>query len=154
MIATTTLVARAIHALAAIMLALAFAPAFAQTNMIESINVSPQSGGRVLVRVTLKQPPANPPAGFTVNNPPRIALDFAGTGNAMGKNVHEVSEGDLRRINIVQAGDRTRMVLELSRPVRYDTQIEGRTVMLTLSATGAEVAAATPPGAAPVTRFA
>jgi type IV pilus assembly protein PilQ len=155
MTATMTLVARAIHALAAMMLALAFAPAFAQTNMIESINVSPQSGGRVLVRVTLKQPPANPPAGFTVNNPARIALDFAGTGNAMGKNVHEVSEGDLRRINIVQAGDRTRMVLELSRPVRYDTQIDGRTVMITLGSTSAEIAAAAPPATTGgVTRFA
>jgi type IV pilus assembly protein PilQ len=152
MTVTTPLVARAIHALAAFVLALAFAPAFAQTNMIESLNVSPQSGGRVLVRVTLRQPPANPPAGFTVNNPPRIALDFPSTGNAMGKNVHEVSEGDLRRINVVQAGDRTRMVLELSRPVRYDTQIEGRTVMITLAGTAGEVAASPPAQA--VTRFA
>ena len=107
--------------------------AHAQTNSIQSVNVSPQSGGRVLVRVTLKEPPANPPAGFTVNNPPRIALDFPNTGNAMGRNVQEVSEGDLRRINVVQAGDRTRMVLELSRAVRYDTQVDGRTVLITLA---------------------
>src|ERR687896_333616 len=154
MTSTTTLVARAIHALAAIVLALALAPAFAQTNAIESINVSPQSGGRVLVRVSLRQPPANPPAGFTVNNPPRIALDFAATGNAMGKNVHEVSEGDLRRINVVQAGDRTRMVLELSRAVRYDTQIDGRTVLITLSSTASEAAIAAAPSTPAVTRFA
>src|SRR5688572_24112379 len=129
-------------------------PAYAQTNAIESINVSPQTGGRVLVRVTLKQPPANPPAGFTVNQPPRIALDFPSTANALGRNVQEVSEGDLRRINVVQAGDRTRMVLELSRPVRYDTQIDGRTVLITLSNPASEAAAAAVPATPAVTRFA
>ena len=101
------------------------------------------------MRVTLKQPPANPPAGFTVTNPPRIALDFANTGNAMGRNVQEISEGDLRRINVVQAGERTRMVLELSRTMAYDTQVDGRTVLITLagspSATAASASAADHP---------
>ena len=142
MIAMSRLMARVFHVLAALALVGACAPAHAQNNAIESVNVSPQTGGRVVVRVTLKQPPANTPAGFVVNNPPRIALDFANTANAMGKNVHEVSEGDLRRINIVQAGDRTRMVLELARAVRYDTTVEGRTVLITLAGT-AEPAAAT-----------
>jgi type IV pilus assembly protein PilQ len=128
--------ARVVSVLAALSMFLAIASAHAQANAIEAVNVSPQPGGRVVVRVTLKQPPANPPAGFTVNNPPRIALDFAGTSNAMGKNVHDVPEGDLRRINVVQAGDRTRMVLDLARPVRYDMQVEGRTVLVTLAASG------------------
>ena len=141
MAAMTSLLKRALQALTSLALLLVLAPAYAQTNTIESVNVSPQPGGRILVRVTLKQPPANPPAGFAVSNPPRIALDFPNTANAMGKSVHEVSEGDLRRINVVQAGDRTRMVLELSRAVRYDTQIEGRTVLITLAGT-AEPAAA------------
>ena len=125
----------------ALALLVPFAHAYAQNNSIQSVNVSPQAGGRVLVRVTLKDPPANPPAGFTVNNPPRIALDFPNTGNATGRNVQEVAEGDLRRVNIVQSGDRTRMVLELSRAVRYDTQVEGRTVLITLTG-GADAAAA------------
>src|SRR5918992_800830 len=129
-------ITRVMQTLLAVALFATLSPAFAQTNAIEAINVSPQSGGRIIVRVTLKDPPATPPAGFTVNNPPRIALDFPGTLNAMGRNIQEVSEGDLRRINVVQAGDRTRMVLELSRTVRYDTQIEGRTVLITLAGAG------------------
>jgi len=136
--------ARAFQALLAFALLFAVGQSHAQTNSIESVNVSPQPGGRVLVRVTMKQPPANPPAGFTVANPPRIALDFPSTSNAMGRNVQEISEGDLRRINVVQAGDRTRMVLELSRAVRYDTQIEGRTVLITLAAAGDATAGTAP----------
>lgn len=145
MTAMTSFLTRASRALTSLALLMSCAYVYAQANSIESVDVSPQPGGRVLVRVTLKQPPANPPAGFTVNNPPRIALDFANTTNAMGRNIQEVSEGDLRRINIVQAGDRTRMVLELSRGMAYDTQIDGRTVLVTLGGSVTAAAAGTGP---------
>jgi type IV pilus assembly protein PilQ len=106
-------------------------------NSIESVNVSPQSGGKVVVRVGLKEALATPPAGFTVNNPPRIAFDFANTSNALGRNVQDVTDGDVRRINVVQAGNRTRMVLELTRALNYETQIDGKTVLITLQGTTA-----------------
>lgn len=115
-------------------------------NSIESVNVSPQSGGKVVVRIGLKEALAAPPAGFTVNNPPRLAFDFANTGNALGRNVQDVSDPDIRRINIVQAGNRTRMVLELTRALNYETQIDGKTVLITLQG-GAGAAAASGAGA-------
>ncbi|MBI3044152.1 MAG: type IV pilus secretin PilQ [Betaproteobacteria bacterium] len=132
-----------------LLLAAASFAAHAQANTIESINVSPATGGKVIVRVTLKDAPASPPAGFTVNNPPRIAFDFPNTGSALGRSAQEVGEGDLRSINVVQAGDRTRLVLNLSRATSYDTQIEGRALLITLQ--GA-VAAGGPAGM--TTRFA
>jgi type IV pilus assembly protein PilQ len=133
-------------ALVALALCAAVGAAHAQTtNSIQSINVSAQSGGRILVRVTMKDPPSNPPAGFSVNNPPRIALDFPNTSNGMGKNTQDVAEGDLRRINVVQAGDRTRLVLELGRAVPYDTQIDGRSILVTLAGTADAQAAAGAP---------
>ena len=75
----------------------------AETNRIEAINVAGQQGGQVLVKITMSQPLANPPAGFSVNNPPRIALDFPNTVNGLGRNSQDVKEGDLRSLNIVQA---------------------------------------------------
>ncbi len=146
MTAMTNLTARVLNTLAALALLLVWGHAFAQTNSIQAVNVSAQPGGRILVRVTMKEPPSNPPAGFSVNNPPRIALDFPNTSNAMGRTSQEVAEGDLRRINVVQAGDRTRMVLELGRAVTYDTQIDGRTILITLAG-GAEktIAGSAPP---------
>ncbi|HTD91500.1 MAG TPA: type IV pilus secretin PilQ [Burkholderiales bacterium] len=101
-------------------------------NSIESVNVSPQSGGKVIIRVGLKEALTTAPAGFTVNNPPRLAFDFANTGNALGRNVENISDGDVRRINIVQAGDRTRMVMELTRALNYETQLDGKTLLITL----------------------
>jgi type IV pilus assembly protein PilQ len=128
-------------------LATAQTPA-ATANLIETINVAGQQGGNVVVRITLKEALGNPPAGFTINNPPRIAFDFPGTGNGLGKSVQEVGDGDLRNMNIVQAGDRTRLVMNLSKPLGYDTRVDGKTVIITLQG-AAGATAATP--ATPVT---
>jgi len=133
-----------LHGILALLLASASMSVFAQANAIEAINVSPAAGGKVVVKVTLKQAPTNAPAGFTINNPPRIAFDFPNTGSALGRSTQEVGEGDLRSINVVQAGDRTRLVFNLSRASSYDTQIDGRSLLITLQGTAA---AAGPTGA-------
>jgi type IV pilus assembly protein PilQ len=134
----------ALQGVLALLLACASPAAHAQANSIESINVSPATGGRVVVRVTLKQAPAGLPAGFTVTNPPRIAFDFLNTTSALGRSTQEVTEGDLRSFNVVQAGDRTRLVLNLSRVTGYDTQIDGRALLITLQGAAA---VASPAGA-------
>jgi type IV pilus assembly protein PilQ len=115
-------------------------------NAIESMNVT-QQGGTVIVKVNLKEEPANPPAGFTVANPPRVALDFAGTVNALGRNSQDVGQGDLRSINVVQVGDRSRMVLNLKGPVTYDTRVDGKSVIVSLTPTAASSSGATPSAA-------
>ncbi|MBI1965477.1 MAG: type IV pilus secretin PilQ [Betaproteobacteria bacterium] len=140
----TGLISSILRVATALLLGAASVAAYAQANSIEAINVSPQAGGKVVIKVTMKQAPASPPAGFTINNPPRIAFDFPNTGSALGRGTQEVGEGDLRSFNVVQAGDRTRLVLNLARVSSYDTQIEGRALLITLQGAGA---AASPAGA-------
>jgi type IV pilus assembly protein PilQ len=101
-------------------------------NGIEAITVAGQQGGNLVVKITLRQPLANPPAGFTINNPPRIAFDFPNTENALGKNSQEVGDGDLRNLNIVQAGGRTRVVMNLAKSMGYETKVDGKSVLITL----------------------
>ena len=113
-----------------------------QANGIEAIAVAGQQGGNIVVKITLRQPLANPPAGFTINNPPRIAFDFPDTDNALGKTTQEVGDGELRNMNIVQAGGRTRLVMNLAKPVGYDTKIDGKTVLITLQTSAPSTAGA------------
>ena len=101
-------------------------------NAIESVTTQSLPGGKVIVKFRLKQAPANPPGTFSVNTPARIALDFAETTNATGKSTMEFREGELRNLNIVQAGNRTRVVMSLNRIVPYETKVEGKTLLLTL----------------------
>jgi type IV pilus assembly protein PilQ len=77
-----------------------------------------------------------------VNNPPRVALDFPNTANGLGKSTQDVNQGDLRTIRFGQSGGRTRVVFNLARMLKYDTTLEGNTVVVTLQGGGATAAAA------------
>jgi len=112
------------------------------SNTVQSVETTTLPGGKVVVRVTLKNALTAIPAGFTIGNPPRIALDLPDTGNAMGRNTVEANIGPLSSVNVVQAGTRTRLVLNLNKSVGYDAQIDGKSLLVALGDAGA--------GAAPV----
>ena len=104
----------------------------AASNAIEAINVARQ-GNEVAVKIDLKEALAVPPAGFSVTNPAKVALDFPLTANGLGKNTQVINEGDLSSVNIVQVGDRTRLVLNLVKSLNYSTRVDGKSVYVTLS---------------------
>ena len=116
--------------------------------VIESVSGSVQSGTEV-VRIDLSQPLTAAPAGFAIQSPARIALDFPGVSNGMGRSTVEVNQGNMRSVSVVQAGDRTRVVLNLKQATTYKTQIQGKTLLVLLDTIGAQAQAV----AAPVTAF-
>lgn len=120
---------------AVLVLALANNAAMAQENAIESITAS-QQGSNVVVNIAMKNAPTKLPIGFSITNPSRIALDFGATMNATGKSSQDVNLGDLRAINVVQAGERTRLVLNLKRPLNYAAAIDGKSVIVTVEGSG------------------
>lgn len=106
------------------------------SNAIESINVTQQAGS-VVVKLDLKEAlPAVPPS-FTVANPARIAIDLPGTANGLGRSSQTFNEGMLRSVNFVQTGDKTRLVLNLNHNAASDIRLEGNSILITLSGTGA-----------------
>jgi len=111
-------------------------PASAQVagkeNAIEGLQVARQ-GNEIAVRIDLREPLAELPASFAIAAPAKIALDFPSTVNALGKNSQVINEGDLRSVNVVQVGERTRMVLNLIQKMNYKTRLDGRSLYLTLS---------------------
>nr|WP_229505674.1 type IV pilus secretin PilQ [Massilia genomosp. 1] len=119
------------------LLALAFGAnsAMAQENAIESITAN-QQGSNVVVNVAMKNAPTKLPIGFSITNPTRIALDFGATVNATGKTAQDVNLADVRGINVVQAGARTRLVLNLKRPLNYATAIDGKSIIVTIDGSG------------------
>jgi type IV pilus assembly protein PilQ len=101
-------------------------------NAISNIDVTSAQGGKVIVKITTREALANPPVGFSINNPPRVAFDFPNTVNGLGKSSQEVGNTELRSIRLGQSGGRTRVVLNLVRPIKYDAQIDGKTLVVTL----------------------
>jgi type IV pilus assembly protein PilQ len=136
--------------LAAFALALATPLAWGQgaKNAVESIDFSSVQGGKIVVRIGLREPLAAAPQGFAVTNPPRIAIDLPETSNAMNRSHVEAGEGDLRSVTLVQAGTRTRLVMNLTRTVPYTQAIEGKQLVVTLEG-GAVASSGAPVANAP-----
>ncbi len=114
---------------------------FAQT-AIESVSGSVQGGSEV-IRIDLSQALSAVPSGFTIQSPARIALDFPGVSNAMGRSTVEINQGNLRSVSVVQAGDRTRVVVNLKQPTAYRAQIQGKSLLVVLDTVAAAAPAAT-----------
>jgi len=111
---------------------IATSAAWAQ-NTIQSITSSQQAGTEV-VRIELTEPLAGIPNGFSTQAPPRIAIDLPGVSNAIGRNLIEINQGNLRSVNVAQAGDRTRLVLNLKSASGYRAQLQGKALVLVLDA--------------------
>jgi type IV pilus assembly protein PilQ len=105
-------------------------------NSIQSISASNESGGKVVITVGLKSAPSGQPTTFAINTPPRIAFDFPNTENGLGKSTQEFGEGDLRSANIVQAGNRTRLVVNLTQMLSYESRVDGNNLLITLQRKG------------------
>lgn len=121
-------------------LMLAASGAYAQ-NSITALTVGDIANGMTIVKVELAQPLANLPAGFTTDTPPRIVLDFPDTANGLGKSIQDFTEGGLRSANIVQAGGRTRLVINLDRMLVYNTKIDGNSLSISLQSNAVDTKA-------------
>ncbi len=130
---------RLAHGLLAAALWMHAALAAAAGNAIEAVTSSAQ-GATTQLRIQMKEALTRSPASFSVSNPPRVAFDFADTVNAAGQSSFDLPQGDVRRVAIVQSGDRSRVVLNLKRPMNYTSTIDGRNLLVSLTA--AEPAAA------------
>jgi type IV pilus assembly protein PilQ len=119
----------------------------AQT-VVEAVSSSMQSGVEV-VRIDFSQPLTGIPAGFAIQAPARIALDIPGATNGLGRSTVEINQGNLRSVNVVQAGERTRLVLNLKSAAAYKAQLQGKSLLVVL-----EPSAVAGPAASPVPAFA
>ncbi|TAK92627.1 MAG: type IV pilus secretin PilQ [Burkholderiaceae bacterium] len=103
-----------------------------QANAIESVTAT-QQGSLTILRFQLKEPLKEVPGdGFTQAAPARIVLDFPDTSNGLGKSMVDVSQGELRTINVVEAGNRTRVVFNLKRMVSFQKSVQGNVLIVTL----------------------
>ena len=123
---------RASACVLALFLLLSALVATAQTaNSIQAVTGFLQ-GGTEVIRIDLAEPLTAVPTGFSIRTPARIALDFPGVGNSMGRNAVEMNLGNLRSANVVQVGERTRVVLNLKASSTYKAEIEGKSLFITL----------------------
>ena len=73
------------------------------------------------------------PRAFTIDEPARIALDFADTVNSLRQRNLQVGIGTMQSIISASSQGRTRVVLNLTQKTNYVTSINGNQMTLTLA---------------------
>lgn len=111
-------------------------------NSIQAISASMQGGSEV-IRIELAEALTIVPTSFSIQAPARIALDFQGVSNSMGRSAIELNLGNLRSANVVQAGERTRVVLNLKTPANYKAELQGKSLLIVLDTRAGAASAAT-----------
>ncbi len=126
-----------------LVLVLAIAPAaavFADTSVTSVAHSSTADGG---VRIALETSGDVPQVSvFATESPARIVLDLADTANQAGSDPVFVGQGSVQQYSTLEAGGRTRLVVDLSRAVAYDYSADAGQVVLTVSGGGAPATAA------------
>lgn len=90
-----------------------------------------------IIKVELTEPLTPLPAGFPTNTPPHIVLDFSDTLNRLDKSVQDFTEGGLRSVNIVQAGEH-HLMINPDRMLAYNTRIDGSSLSIALQGNAAD----------------
>lgn len=103
----------------------------APRNSIDSLQVS-KAGGSMLLKIGMRQALAAQPSHFSIVNPARLVFDLPDTSNGLGYNAKAVNEGGVQSYNVVQAGDRSRLVLNLDKPMRFSIRQEDKILWISL----------------------
>lgn len=126
------------RALIACTIVLGSGSVFSQNSILA---VSGSSQGDVdAVRIDFTRPLTSLPTAFATQNPARISLDFPGMSGGMGRANVDINQATVQTVGIVQADERSRVVLSLKRPASYALQLAGNSLIVSLepqaSATG------------------
>ncbi|WP_232222208.1 type IV pilus secretin family protein [Thioalkalivibrio paradoxus] len=98
---------------------------------LNDIRASDLGADRVQLSLRFSEPPPDARI-FVIDSPPRIALDLPGVANRMRERTTEFNLGPLLSATAVEAGDRTRVVLNLARSSDYQSRVDGNNLILTV----------------------
>ncbi|WP_434561070.1 type IV pilus secretin PilQ [Pseudomonas sp. R1-6] len=111
---------------------------------LKTLDVAALPGDRVELKLSFDGPPP-PPRGYTTEQPARIALDLPGVTNRLASKSHDLGGGNARSATVVEAGDRTRLIIGLTQLAPYDTRIEGNNLFVVVGKGATARAAAQAP---------
>lgn len=104
---------------------------WADSLAITELNFSSLAGNKVQIQLGMNGP-VTAPKVFQTDNPSRIALDFAGVMSNLDKKMFTINQGAASTIYVVQASGRTRVVINLTKTVPYETKVDGNNVFIIL----------------------
>ncbi len=111
--------------------ALALASAGVSALTLEDVDFSSLSGDRTEIVLSFDGEPPEA-SGYTIQDPARITLDLASVSSGLDQRYHDLGAGNAQSMTVVEADDRTRLVLNLTRLVPHDVRREGNRMVVTV----------------------
>ncbi|VVN96853.1 type IV pilus secretin PilQ [Pseudomonas fluorescens] len=119
---------------------------------LKTLEVAALPGDRVELQLTFDGPPPAP-AGYTTDQPARIALDLPGVTVGLANKNRDLGGGNARSVTVVEAKGRTRLIVSLTTLAPYTTRVQGNKLFVVIGQGGAvaqKPASSAPRAAAPV----
>ena len=110
----------------ALLLGLFASASMAEVKM-EDIEFSSLPGDKVEIRMIFDGVPPSP-TGYTIEQPARIALDLMGVVSGLASKYHPLGSGNARSVTVIEAGDRTRVIVAMTELVGYSARVEGNSL--------------------------
>ena len=104
--------------------ATAFLSAQAMSATLTDLNFSTAPGDVTQLELVFDSTPPEV-SGYTIEKPARIALDLPGVDSALKTKRHDIGNGNARSATVVEAKDRSRLVINLNQLVGYTTSVQG-----------------------------
>ena len=101
--------------------------------VLEEIEFSPLSAGRMEIRMRFSAPPPRP-VGYITLQPPRVVLDLPDVTS--GLNSRHYSLSNSTRLTLVETPELVRLIVSTPEPVDHSTSIVDRTLFLLLNGPG------------------
>jgi len=110
---------------------LAISPFSLFATQLKDISYSEIAGGQVQLKIKLDEAISRP-SSFITNNPSKIVIDLPNTSSSMGKRAKPIGQGSVRSVTAIEAGSKTRIIIDLIKSVNYTMDVEETDVLVTI----------------------
>ncbi|MDC9725283.1 MAG: type IV pilus secretin PilQ [Gammaproteobacteria bacterium] len=98
---------------------------------LQSLGYSSLPGEKAQLVLTFSEP-VDKPNTFSIDDPARVVLDFSGVTNQLDKKTQQINVGATNSVSVIEAGERTRMVINLEQTVPYTVEQDGNVILVTM----------------------
>ncbi len=116
-------------------------------NVLNTVSVAEGPNESQVIKIVMKDPVEAMPVSFTTSNPHRLVLDFANTGNSVGRVVETLNTPAIKNYQVVQVGERTRVVFNLNVPASHELRKDRNMILVVLHAATRKAEAGVPASA-------
>ena len=117
-------------------LAMSAGLAWGGTNGLVAVSSAQGKDNTQVLKIQFRNDVNGEPVAFTTTNPNRLVLDFGDTHSEMGRGLESLNAGIIKSYQVVQSGERTRLVINLANPTAYEVRKERNLVFAVLEDSG------------------